>query len=290
MTLFPDDVSPAAPTGPLVRVRATVAYDGQGFAGFALQSGQRKPTVAGVLREALVRALGHSVDITCAGRTDAGVHAWGQVISFDASVERFDADRLQRSLNKQLAPRVAVRDLQVAPEGFSARFDAIARRYRYTILRSPFADPLMTHTAWWVDEPLDLRLMRLGCDPLLGEHDFSAFCRRPKVEPGAPPRSLVRTVREARWEREAHPGGGEILRFWIEANAFCHQMVRSVVGTLVDVGRGTIRPGDLTAVLREGDRARAGTVAPPQGLILWEVQYRSAVSAAPEGAQVPPRP
>jgi tRNA pseudouridine38-40 synthase len=250
-----------------VRVRATVAYDGSGFAGFAPQPKQK--TVAGMLAGALGKVLNHPVELTCAGRTDAGVHAWGQVVSFDASADGFDPKRLRRSVNKLVAPAISVRSVVEAEPGFDARFSATSRRYRYTVLDAPVADPFLASTAWWVDKPLDLRAMRLACDPLLGEHDFSSFCRAPKDKPDA---SLVRRVLDARWEVEAHDDG-QLLRFWIEANAFCHQMVRSLVGTLVDVGLGRTRAGDLTSILRAGDRAAAGPVAPAQGLCLWEVAY-----------------
>jgi tRNA pseudouridine38-40 synthase len=232
-----------------VRVRAKVAYDGTGYAGFAPQP--RQKTVGGTLAGALEKALHHPVELTCAGRTDAGVHAWGQVVSFDAVADGFDPKRLQRSVNKMLAPSIAVRSLEVAGPGFDARFSAVSRRYRYTVLGAAVADPFLASTAWWVDKPLDLRAMRLACDPLLGEHDFASFCRVPKDK----------------------PDDGQLLRFWIEANAFCHQMVRSIVGTLVEVGLGKTRAGELTSILRAGDRAAAGKVAPPHGLCLWEVTY-----------------
>jgi tRNA pseudouridine38-40 synthase len=250
-----------------VRVRATVAYDGTGFAGFAPQP--RQKTVAGTLAAALGKVLNHPVELTCAGRTDAGVHAWGQVVSFDASAEGFDPTRLRRSVNKLLAPRISVRSVVEAEPGFDARFSATSRRYRYTVLGAPVADPFLASTAWWIDKPLDLRAMRLACDPLLGEHDFSSFCRVPKDKPDA---SLERRVLDARWEVDEHDDG-QLLRFWIEANAFCHQMVRSLVGTLVDVGLGRTRAGEMTSIIRARDRAAAGQVAPPHGLCLWEVHY-----------------
>jgi tRNA pseudouridine38-40 synthase len=131
------------------------------------------------------------------------------------------------------------------------------------------ADPFLASTAWWIDKPLDLRAMRLACDPLLGEHDFSSFCRVPKDKPDA---SLVRRVLDAQWEAEEHDDG-QLLRLWIEANAFCHQMVRSLVGTMVDIGLGRTRAGEMTSIIRARHRAAAGQVAPPHGLCLWEVRY-----------------
>lgn len=243
-------------------MRLLVAYDGTGFHGFALQPGLT--TVGGALAGALERHLRHTVELTCAGRTDAGVHAWGQVVSFDARAD-VDPAGLQRSVNRALRPRVVVRAAEIAAEGFDARRGATGRRYRYTVRNHPVADPFTAGTAWHVERPLDLGAMRLACDPLYGEHDFSSFCRRPPVE-GA---SLVRVVRDARW---VDLGDG-MLRFDIEASSFCQQMVRSVVGTLVEVGLGKRRAGEMTAVQRARSRVAAGQPAPPHGLCLWEVYY-----------------
>ena len=238
-----------------------VAYEGSGYHGFALQPGV--PTVAGAICAALERALRHTVELTCAGRTDAGVHAWGQVITFEAR-EDMDPVALQRAVNKAVRPSIVVRECSVAPDGFDARRSATGRLYRYTVRNDPVADPFSARTAWHVPEPLDLPAMRLACDPLIGEHDFSAFCRRPPGEG-----SLVRRVREARW---VDTGEG-VLRFEIEASSFCHQMVRSVVGLMVDVGRGKKRAGDVAHILRSRSRQAAGQIAPPHGLCLWEVSY-----------------
>ena len=261
MTLF----DPPATAGPsnAVRVRATVAYDGTGFSGFAVQAGTAK-TVGGALTGALSRVLGHPVELTCAGRTDSGVHAWGQVISFDADESRLDLVQLQRSVNKQLRPQIAIRSIEVAAPDFDAQFSATARRYRYTILNGPTPSPFLARTAWWIDAPLDLNAMRLACDPLIGEHDFSSFCRRPNADA-----SLTRRVTDARWDA----GEDGRLEFWIEANAFCHQMVRSIVGTLVEVGLGKKHAGDVMGIIRSENRSAAGQLAPPHGLCLWRVEY-----------------
>jgi tRNA pseudouridine38-40 synthase len=242
-----------------------VAYDGGGFHGFAAQRGVK--TVGGTLATSIERVLGHPIDLACAGRTDTGVHGWGQVVSFDAEAEGLDLERLQRSVNKMCAPAISVRDAAAAPSEFDARHSATSRRYRYTVLNRDAPDPFMASTSWLIEQPLDRKLLTLACDPLLGEHDFAAFCRRPKVD-GEPP-SLVRRVLDARWIDE----GDGILRFWIEANAFCHQMVRSLVGTLVEVGMRKRTAGDVTQILRSGDRSKTPNLAPPHGLCLWEVRY-----------------
>lgn len=282
----PDEVeeSPPAPEPPPVRVRMTVAYDGSGFRGFAANAGVR--TVGGELAAALARVLKHEIGIVCAGRTDAGVHAWGQVVHFDTPVEP-DLVALQRSLNAMLAPAVVVRRATMAEPGFDARRSALARRYRYTVLNRPVPDPFLAATSWHVEEPLDLRAMELACDPLIGEHDWSSFCRRPPEDPAMAPRSLVRVVRESGWTDL----GAGVLRFEIEASAFCHQMVRSVVGTLVSVGRGRRRAGDMAGIIRARDRSKAGEPAPPHGLCLWKVRYPTpdaTVETAEEGIGVAP--
>jgi len=257
---------PAAPTGPLVRVRLLVAYDGSDFHGFAAQPGHR--TVAGLLGEAIEKVVRHPVELDCAGRTDRGVHAWGQVVSLDLSPE-VDLAALQRALLKLCGPEVVVRDAAVAEPDFHARFSARARTYHYTVLNRPVPDPFLAATTWHVPTPLDVELLALACDPFLGEHDFSAFCRRPKPAPDAEPVSLVRRVRRAGWTDL----GEGVLRFEIEATAFCHQMVRSIVGTVVAAGRAEVRAGDIRGILRSGDRAAAAPIAPPQGLCLWHVAY-----------------
>lgn len=266
MTLFELPDSPAAPEGPLVRVRMTVAYDGSGFHGFAPNPGVE--TVGGTLAAAIERVLRAPVQLTCAGRTDTGVHAWGQVVSFDAPADRFDPLVLQRSVNRLCGPRIVAREVARAPDDFDARRSAVSRTYRYTVLNRPVPDPFLAHVSWHVDEPLDLDLLRLGSDPFVGEHDFSAFCRRPRHRDGSPA-SLVRRVLRAGWDDL----GDGVLRFEIQANAFCHQMIRSIVGTLVDVGAGRRRPGEVLGILAARDRSRASQLAPPQGLCLWAVEY-----------------
>jgi tRNA pseudouridine38-40 synthase len=243
------------------KCRLVLAYDGTGFHGFAAQTEQR--TVAGVLGAAIEKVTRHEVEIACAGRTDARVHAWGQVVSFEA-IPGLDPDRLQASLNKMLGPELAVRSAELVPASFDARHDAEWRSYRYTVVNRPVADPFRARYAWHVPETLDLRTMTLAADPFIGEHDFRSF-GRPSQE-GAP---MTRRVYESRW-CQIDDG---VLRYEIRAGSFVWQMVRSIVGTLVDVGRGRLRSGDMLAILRARDRARAGQVAPPHGLCLWEVGY-----------------
>ena len=267
MTLFePDEATSSGPEGPLVRVRLLVAYDGTTFAGVAPNPGVK--TVGGTLMTSIERVLRHPVRLTVAGRTDAGVHAWGQVVTFDAAEDGLDLEVLQRSVNRMCAPSIVVREATVEAPDFDARHSAKARRYRYTIVNRPVADPFTAGTAWWVEHPLDLSAMRLACDPLIGEHDFTSFCRKPKVPEGVS-WTHVRRILDARW----HDLGDGVLRFDIEATAFCQQMVRSIVGTLVEVGSGKKKAGDMTAIIRGRDRSLSGSPAPAHGLVLWEVVY-----------------
>lgn len=263
MTLFDPPEPITGPAGSTVRVRLDLGYDGTGFHGFAANAGVR--TVAGVLAEQLERLLGHPVALVVAGRTDRGVHARHQVVSFDAAQDRFDPDSLVRSINKLCGPEVAVSSATVAPPDFDARHDAIRRTYRYRILNRRVPDPFTARLAWHVGEPLDIAPMRLAVDGFVGEHDFSSFCRRNRSRTDE---VLVRRVRRGRVWRD----GDEL---WVElaADAFCHQMVRSIVGTLVAVGARRRRAGEVNDMLAARDRHAAPPIAPPHGLMLWEVRY-----------------
>ncbi len=248
------------------RAKLIVSYDGAPFHGFAPNEGVR--TVVGDLSAAIATVVRVPVKLTGAGRTDAGVHAWGQVVSGDLPADT-DLEDLVRRLNKLGAPAIAVRQAEWADATFDARFSAQWRQYRYDVWNAPVPNPLLAGRAWFVSQPLSLWAMQAACDPLIGEHDFSSFCRRPKVDPDEPEPSMVRRVLAARWvEVEA-----ELLRFEIRATAFCHQMVRSIVGTVVDVGMGKATPGDMRGILEARDREAAGQVAPAHGLVLWEVGY-----------------
>ena len=256
----------------MARLRLRVAYDGGGFRGFAPNPGVR--TVAGVLVGALQQRLGYPVQLTCAGRTDAGVHARGQVVSLDVADADAKAERLaelRAALNRMCGPEVAVQAADVAAPDFDARFSALSRSYVYTIRNAEVPDPFRRHTAWHVHHPLDLDAMATAAAALLGEHDFASFCGRTTqlVDGEVYVAPTTRRVLEARWERP-EPA---LLHFDITANSFCRQMVRSIVGTLVEVGRGRRRAGDVPRILAARDRAAAGQVAPPHGLCLWEVTY-----------------
>ena len=241
------------------RLRLDLAYDGSGFRGYARQEGQR--TIQGVLEDSIALAIGARVETSVAGRTDAGVHARGQVVSFDLD-GRVDLDRLKRSLNGLVGPEISVRSVREVAEGFDARFSASWRRYRYAISTEVAPDPLTRGFVWHVGPRLDVDAMAATASEFVGEHDFSAFCR--SVEG----KSNTRRVDESSWQV-----GDDHIYFWITANAFCHQMVRSLVGLSYDVGRGHTPADSVAGIIESGDRGRVSTVAPPHGLTLWEVGY-----------------
>lgn len=240
-------------------LRLDLAYDGSGFRGYAFQEGLR--TVQGDLEDALKTVLAIQVETAVAGRTDAGVHARGQVVSMQVA-DGVDLERLTRSLNGILGPEVAVTAISVVDDDFHARFSAIWRRYRYSLSIGIAPDPLSRGFEWHVGPRLDLDSMEATAREFLGEHDFRAFCR--SVEGS----TNVRRVEESSWERD-----DDRFHFWIQANAFCHQMVRSLVGLCYDVGRGFTPAGAVREIIAFGDRGRVASVAPSHGLVLWEVGY-----------------
>lgn len=255
---------------PFANVALTVAYDGTDFRGFAESRDVR--TVLGVLRAAIETVIGGPADPVGAGRTDAGVHGWGQVVTVQIPAT-IDLDRFVRSLNGLCAPDIAVRRAErVAPE-FSARFSATARTYRYHVWNEPTPHPLLARTSLHVPQRLDVAAMNEAAAVLVGEHDFSSFCRRPKPAPDAGEPSMVRHLRVAHWATRDSEWDGRLLRFEITASSFCHQMVRSIVGTCVDVGLGRREASSMPDVLAARDRNAAGQVAPPTGLVLWAVDY-----------------
>ena len=249
-----------------VIIRMTVAYDGTDFHGFAQQRDQR--TVAGEICGALSKVLRGEITLACAGRTDAGVHAWGQVVSFGAP-DGTDPAMLVERLNRMLGSEIAIRDASLAPLGFDARHSARARTYRYTVLNRSTPDPSMARSAWWVPEPIDIHALQLAATPFIGEHDFASFCRK-----GPEGSTTVRRVLESEWQDL----GDGVLRYQVKATAFCWQMVRALVGTQVEAGRGKRKAGEMLSILRAKDRSAAGQLAPPHGLSLWRVDYEDASS------------
>jgi tRNA pseudouridine38-40 synthase len=251
----------------VIRLRLDLAYDGTDFSGWATQPGHR--TVQGVLEEALGRVLRlpGPPQLTVAGRTDAGVHAEGQAAHVDVPRSRWaeaSPDRVLWSLAGVLPPDVRVRALTPAPPGFDARFSALWRRYRYRVCDSPAAaDPLRRHDTLWHPRPLRLERMNAAAGPLLGEHDFVAFCRRRE---GA---TTVRRLLRLDWSRDT----GGVAVATVVADAFCHNMVRALVGALIAVGEGRRDPRWTRQLLSATVRDGAVHVAPAHGLCLAEVRY-----------------
>ena len=250
--------------GEAVRVRLDLAYEGTGFAGWALQRDQR--TVQGELERALA-TLSRQDDlphVTVAGRTDAGVHATGQVAHADLPPGVADDPKLLRRLNGVLPPDVRVRRTGRAPSGFDARFSAVSRTYRYRVAdAAELVDPLRRHDTLHWPRPLDVDAVQEASRQLLGLHDFAAFCKRRE---GA---TTVRTLLRLDWARDVEG----VLEATVQADAFCHSMVRSLVGALVAVGEGRRTAGWAGALLGAGARASDVAVAPPHALTLVTVEY-----------------
>ena len=250
----------------VLRVRIDLSYDGTDFSGWAAQPGQR--TVEGVLSEKLgqVLRLPAAVRLTVAGRTDAGVHARGQVAHADIPVDTWatHADAAVRRLSRALPPDLRVRAMTPAPAGFDARFSALWRRYAYRVCDvAARADPLRRHDTLWSPRPLDLAAMNEAASRLIGEHDFAAFCRRRE---GA---TTVRALRRLDWQRDADG----VAVGCVIADAFCHNMVRALVGALIPVGEGTRTRSWPSEVLTAAVRHPGVQVVPPHGLCLEEVRY-----------------
>jgi tRNA pseudouridine38-40 synthase len=247
--------------GRLTSLRLTVEYDGSAFCGFQWQPELR--TVAGTLETALAQLLRQPISLTAAGRTDTGVHATGQVVSFETTCA-FPFDRLMLALNSVLPSDIAVRTADIVDGEFSARFSAVDRTYEYAIFNERARSPMLSRWAHLVPYDLDLDAMRAAAAYLTGRHDFRSFC-------GVPPDNgnTVRTVQSLAIESQ-----GRLVRLRISADGFLHRMVRTVVGTLLEVGRGRREAAGLPQVLAARRREAAGVCAPPHGLYLAGVRFR----------------
>ena len=253
-----------------------VAYRGEAFSGFARQPEQL--TVQGELERALEMLLRRPVETTCAGRTDAGVHARGQVVSFEvyedelAEMDERDAQRarfasFRRSLNAITHDDIAVRSIWQAADGFSARFDAQAREYRYALAVDETPPVFMRDFAWHVG-PLDIVTMERASRCLIGEQDFKSFCRASS----AVDKPTCRNLMEVSFSEEER-FGEQLVIVKVVGSSFLHSMVRTIVGTLVEVGRGRKPESWVAEALAACDRTAAGETAPAQGLVFWEVRY-----------------
>jgi tRNA pseudouridine38-40 synthase len=248
----------------LTKFRLTLEYDGAGFAGWQVQPGATR-SVQGVFEAALARIAGHACRAVGASRTDAGVHAEGQVASVDLE-RRLDGERLRRALNGVLPPDLAVVAAAEAPAAFHARRSARSKLYRYRIWNGTSPSPLRAARSHRVFTPLDLGAMRRAASQLLGRHDFRSF-QAARSAPGPTERSLARVGVEGE-------AGGEV-EIWVEGDAFLRHMVRILAGTLVEVGIGRRDAGSIPALLAARERSRAGRTAPARGLCLVRVDYEA---------------
>lgn len=253
-----------------------VSYRGERFAGFARQPGLL--TVQGELEHALELLLRRPVDTVCAGRTDTGVHACGQVVNFpvtDAELQALDFRRFLRSMNALTHDDISVRDVWRAPDGFSARFDALWREYRYFLCVDEVPPVLCRDFAWHCG-PLDAEAMRRASRCLIGEHDFKSFCKAVS----AVDKPTCRNLMEVSFAPACH-GGESLLAVRVIGSSFLHSMVRTLVGTMVMVGKGKRPPEWVAEVLAARDRTAAGECAPACGLVFWSVGYEGEANAQP---------
>lgn len=255
------------------RYAAAVEYDGGPFSGWQMQDGPR--TIAAELVRALSRVAAHPVEIVCAGRTDAGVHATGQVIHFESAAPR-SLRAWTQGANANLPPEISILWVRPVPAHFHARFSALSRCYRYLISNRPVRPAIWRGRAAWVQSPLDVAAMNEAARHLLGEHDFSAF-RAAECQSRSTVRRLDRLeVRAVPIPGADEAAAGRLLEVTVQANAFLHHMVRNLVGLLIVVGRGSAPPAHAAEVLQARDRRRAPPTAPAEGLYLHSVEYPAA--------------
>lgn len=241
--------------------KLTIEYDGTRFHGWQIQ--KNDPTIQAAIEKALATMTGEPVRLTGAGRTDAGVHAVGQVANFHCDT-RLEARQMQNGLNSLLPPDIVIRRCEIVAPSFHARFDARSKIYGYRILNQPLPAAIGRHYAWFLRHPLDTSAMQAALNQFIGRHDFSAF-----EGAGSPRAHSVRTVTAA----GLHLLTPQRLEIKLEAEGFLRYMVRNIVGTTVAVGMGKIAVPEVGDILASGDRSRAAPTAPALGLCLMAVKY-----------------
>jgi tRNA pseudouridine38-40 synthase len=242
-------------------IKLLIEYDGTNYLGWQVQA--RGTTIQGMIEEKLEQITGEDVGLMGSGRTDAGVHAMGQVAHFKTR-SKMDLRSIQRALNSLLPPDIAIKRVEEAGENFHARKQARSKVYEYRILNRPLRSVFHRGYAWHIPQKLDWEGVKIATQKLVGENDFSSF-----RSTGTPTKTAVRKVFRATWRK----GSDGLMRFEIEASGFLKQMVRAIVGTLVEVGRGKIDASQFQEILESKDRNKAGPTAPAHGLFLKEVKY-----------------
>ena len=242
-------------------IRLLIEYNGTNYQGWQVQP--KGPTVQGMIEEKLALITGETVHLIGSGRTDSGVHAFGQVANFKTK-SQLNIHSIQKALNSLLPPDIVIRRAEEVEEGFHARKQSKSKVYEYRILNRELRSAFHHEYAWHIPQKLDLEEMRKATRVLIGEHDFSSF-----RSVGSPTRTAIRRVIRAEWKR----GRDGFIRFEVEANGFLKQMVRAMVGTLVEVGKGKIDSEEFQKILNSKDRKKAGPTAPAHGLFLREVKY-----------------
>ncbi len=266
--------------------KLTLAYDGTDFQGWQVQPGLA--TIQGELQAALGRITGESPLPQGSGRTDAGVHALGQVASF-ALRAPIPAENLRRALNRTLPPSIRIMEARTVQSSFHARHSAVVKTYEYRIFREPFCPPFFARYVYACPWALDLEMLQACARIFIGEHDFRSFAasdpdlreREPGVTaedsgghdlPRIPPKSTMRTIYASAWEQNSDRTGA-VLVYRVRGNGFLHHMVRNLVGTMLDVGRGQLDLHEIPTILAARDRSAAGPTAPARGLFLHSVEY-----------------
>jgi len=242
-------------------IKLVIEYDGTNYQGWQVQP--KGPTIQGVIEEKLSLITGEEVNLIGSGRTDAGVHALGQVASFKTQ-SQMDGRSIQRALNSLLPTDIVIKKVEEVEEDFHARKQSKSKIYEYRILNRPIRSAFHRGYAWHIPQKLNLKEMEKAAQSLIGEHDFSSF-----RSVGTPMRTSIRRVIRVEWKRERDG----LVRFEIEANGFLKQMVRAIVGTLIEVGKGKICSEEFRRILESRDRKTAGPTAPAHGLFLKEVKY-----------------
>lgn len=247
-------------------LKLTIAYDGTRYAGWQRQDHpkpQKRPTIQATLEASLEQILRERVRLQASGRTDTGVHAQGQVAHFKTST-RIPADRLVLAVNQTIPEDIAVSRIEDAADSFHSQYNVLSKHYRYRIFTGAVVPPFIRRYVYRVHSPLNVARMRRELAALKGKHDFAAFAKA-----GHGRKTTVRAISRASLTRQ-----GDELHFDIEGNGFLYTMVRSIVGTLIDIGRGKIKPGTLKQMVTTQKRSLAGVTAPAKGLTLMSVSYR----------------